>query len=149
MIYLGADHGGYELKEKIKRWLEAHHLPYEDLGAYSTSSVDYTDFALRVAEKVARGQPEDRGILVCSTGIGVAIAANKVKGVRAAVAYNLEAARRTREDNDSNVLALGGLTMDHDEALKILEVWLKTPFSGLERHRRRLKKISDYERSSD
>ena len=148
MIYLGADHGGYELKEKIKKWLKENGFSFEDLGTYSTDSVDYTDFALKVAEKVAKGATEDRGIIVCSTGIGVAIAANKVKGIRAAVGYNLEAARRTREDNDSNVLTLGGLTMDHQEALKIVEVWLKTPFSGLERHQRRVKKITDYEKNS-
>jgi len=149
LIYLGADHGGFELKEKIKEWLEKNHFSYQDLGTFSSESVDYPDFALKVARKIAEGGAEDRGIVICSTGIGVAIVANKVKGVRAAVAYNVETARRTREDNDSNVLALGGQTMDHNEALKIVEVWLKTPFSGLERHRRRVKKISDYEKEQD
>ncbi len=141
-IFLGADHAGFELKEEIKRHLIKLNVEFEDLGTNSTNSVDYPDYAFPLARKVLDSQGEDRGIMVCNTGIGSCIAANKVKGVRAALAYNQSSARRCRNDNDANVLCLGGQAMDHQLALRIVDVFINTPFSKAERHQRRLDKIS-------
>jgi ribose 5-phosphate isomerase B len=138
-VILGSDHAGFELKEKVKKTLERLGVPFEDLGTHSAESVDYPDFAHRVAEAVADGRYE-RGILVCGTGIGVSIAANRHAGVRAAVACSEETARLSREHNDANVLALGGRTIAPSLAERIVEVWLSTPFAG-GRHARRVAKI--------
>jgi ribose 5-phosphate isomerase B len=138
-VILGSDHAGFDLKEKLKKALERLGVPYEDVGTHSTESVDYPDFAHRVAEAVEKGR-YTRGIVVCGTGIGVSMAANRHPGVRAAVAYDEETARLSREHNDANVLALGGRSLDHGLAERILEVWLKTPFAG-GRHARRVEKI--------
>ena len=138
-VILGADHAGFELKEKVKKALERLGVHFEDVGTRSADSVDYPDFAHRVAEAVEKGR-YPRGIVVCGTGIGVSMAANRHPGVRAAVAYDEETARLSREHNDANVLALGGRTLDPDLAERILEVWLKTPFAG-GRHARRVAKI--------
>jgi ribose 5-phosphate isomerase B len=138
-IILGSDHAGFDLKEKVKRWLERLGVPCEDVGTHSTESVDYPDYAHRVAEAVEEGR-FSRGIVVCGTGIGVSMAANRHPGVRAAVAYDEDTARLSREHNDANVLALGGRSLDHALAERILEVWLKTPFAG-GRHARRVGKI--------
>jgi ribose 5-phosphate isomerase B len=138
-IILGSDHAGFELKEKVKKTLDRLGVPFEDVGTHSADSVDYPDFAHRVAEAVEKGGYE-RGILVCGTGIGVSMAANRHPGVRAAVAHDEETARLSREHNDANVLALGGRTIDPVLADRILEVWLKTPFAG-GRHARRVAKI--------
>lgn len=144
MIYLGADHGGYELKEKIKEHLRRKGLGLEDLGTFSKESVDYPFYAFAVAEKVRSSDSRDVGVLACTTSIGTSVAANKVKGIRAAVGYSEEATRRARNDLDANVLCLGG-EMDHEQALKMVDVFLDTPFSAAERHVRRISMIAGKE----
>lgn len=138
-IVVASDHAGFELKEKVKTHLERRGLAVEDIGTHSLDSVDYPEFAHRLAEEVASGR-FPRGVVVCGAGIGVSIAANRHRGVRAAVAYDENTARLSREHNDANVLALGGRTLDHDEALRILDVWLDAPFAG-GRHARRVDEI--------
>ena len=144
-VALGTDHAGFELKERLK--LELARLGHEavDLGTHSTDPVDYPDFCFPVAERVAAGAV-DRGIVLGGSGIGEAIAANKVAGIRASVVTSDETARLTRLHNDSNVLALGGRTNSHDDAVRWLRIWLETPFEG-GRHVARLAKILEYERS--
>jgi ribose 5-phosphate isomerase B len=143
-IALGADHAGYELKEALKGWLINHGLQVLDLGTHSTQSVDYPDYAALVGESVADHKVEC-GLLVCGTGIGMAMAANKVPGVRAALCGDLYTARLSREHNDANVLVLGGLLLGADMAADILQAWLETDFAG-GRHARRVEKIADIER---
>ena len=138
-IIVGSDHAGFDLKERVKEWLADRGLEVEDVGPASPEQVDYPDFAHRVADAVASGR-RARGVLVCGTGIGVSIAANRHPGVRAAVAWSEDTARLSREHNDANVLALGGRTLDPVVAERILEMWLKTPFAG-GRHARRVAKI--------
>lgn len=142
-VALGADHGGYRLKEAIKGWLDELGVAYEDFGAHSLDSVDYPDYARAVAERVASGD-FDRGILVCGTGIGMAIAANKVPGVRAALCHDVFSARATREHNDSNVLTLGERVVGPGLARAIVEAWLGTEFGG-GRHSQRVAKIRQIE----
>lgn len=144
-IAIGSDHAGFALKQRVRAELERLGHDVVDVGTTSAeTSVDYPDFAIPVAERVARGEA-DRGVVVCATGIGASIAANKVAGVRASVVTSDETARLTRQDNDSNVLALGGRTVPSaDEALGWLRTWLETPFAG-GRHERRVGKIADYE----
>lgn len=142
-VALGADHGGYRLKEAIKKWLGEMGIPYEDFGTHSPEAVDYPDYARVVAEKVAGGE-FDRGILVCGTGIGMCIAANKVPGVRAALVHDVFSARATREHNDSNVLTLGERVVGEGLARAIVEAWLETGFAG-GRHARRVEKIRSME----
>jgi len=143
-IALGADHAGYELKEALKGWLINHSFQVLDLGTHSTESVDYPDYAALVGESVADHKVEC-GLLVCGTGIGMAIAANKVPGIRAALCGDLYTARMSREHNDANVLVLGGRLMGADMAVDILQAWLETDFAG-GRHARRVEKIADIER---
>lgn len=145
MIYLGADHGGFELKEKIKEHLTASSVPVTDFGAFSEEPSDYPDYAFAVAEKVRDGGPEDFGVLVCTTSIGTCIAANKIKGIRAAVGYTEHAVERARNDVDANILCLGGGEIGPDEALRLIDLFLKTPFSQAGRHIRRLSKIQKRE----
>lgn len=140
MIYLGADHGGYELKEKIKEHFRAEGIIYEDQGTFSKDSVDYPDYAFAVSEKVRIGNPGDFGVLVCTTSIGTCVAANKVKNIRAAVGYSESATKRARNDLDANVLCLGG-EMNHKDAIRMVSLFLSTPFSNEERHIRRISKI--------
>jgi ribose 5-phosphate isomerase B len=143
-IAVGSDHAGFALKERVKRELERLGHTVIDLGTNSTESVDYPDYAIPVGERVTAGEA-DRGVVMCATGIGASIAANKVNGVRASVVTSDETARLTRTDNDSNVLALGGrTTANPEDALRWLRIWLETPFAG-GRHERRVKKIEDYE----
>ena len=142
-IIVGSDHAGFDLKERVKEWLEARGLAVEDVGTSSPQQVDYPDYAHLVARAVSSGR-RARGVLICGTGIGVSIAANRHAGVRAAVACSEETARLAREHNDSNVLALGGRTLDPVVAERILDVWLATPFAG-GRHERRVKKIDESE----
>ena len=144
-VAIGSDHAGYELKECVKAELLRLGHTVEDLGTGSaTESVDYPDFAIPVGERVAAGKA-DRGVVICATGIGASIAANKVEGVRASVVTSEETARLTRTDNDSNVLALGGRTAPSaEDALLWLRAWLETPFAG-GRHERRVEKIRNYE----
>ena len=144
-IIIGSDHAGLRLKERVKRYLKKKKIEYEDLGTESFTSVDYPDYALKVAEKVVKNK-NTRGILVCGTGTGMTIAANKVKGIRAVAAYDAYSARMSRKDNDTNVLGLRGRFFPFEKIRKIITVWLDTPFSGQERHKRRIKKIGDYER---
>ena len=143
-IALGADHAGFQLKEAIKGWLIEQGYQVVDHGTHSTESVDYPDYAAQVAEAVADHKVE-RGVLVCGTGIGMTITANKVPGVRAALCSDLYTARMSREHNDANVLTLGGRLMGHEMALDILKMWLGTDFAG-DRHRRRIAKIAELER---
>lgn len=144
-VAIGSDHAGHALKQRLAAELTALGHEVTDLGTDSPErSVDYPDFAIPVAERVARGEA-DRGVVVCATGIGASIAANKVVGARASVVTSEATARLTRADNDSNVLALGAKTAPSEaEAVEWLRVWLTTPFeSG--RHARRVDKIRDYE----
>jgi ribose 5-phosphate isomerase B len=144
-VMLASDHAGLRLKEKIKKYLARKKIEYEDLGTESFTSVDYPDYALKVAEKVAKNK-NTRGILVCGTGTGMTIAANKVKGIRAVAAYDAYSAKMSRIDNDTNVLGLRGRFFPFEKMKKIITVWLDTPFSGEKRHKRRINKIRDYER---
>lgn len=143
-IALACDHGGYALKEKIKGWLAEAGYQVRDFGCCSAESVDYSDHAIPAAEAVAKAEA-DRAVVICTTGIGVSISANKVKGVRCALCADTMTARMTREHNDTNALALGAGVVGENLAKEILFTWLTTPFSGAERHRRRIDKISAYE----
>jgi ribose 5-phosphate isomerase B len=143
-IALGADHAGYELKENLKSYLAEGGHAVDDCGTASTASCDYPDFAHAVAARVAGGSAE-RGILVCGTGIGMAIAANKTPGVRAANVTSETLAQLSREHNDANVLTLGARILDEEQARKIVDVWLATPFAG-GRHQRRIDKIAELEK---
>jgi ribose 5-phosphate isomerase B len=138
-VALGADHAGFALKEELKAWLLARGHPVLDFGTHTAEAVDYPDYAGRVAGAVSAGGAA-RGVLVCGTGIGMAMAANKVPGVRAAVCLDVEMARMSREHNDANVLALGARLTERGRAVEILEVWLATPFAG-GRHARRVEKL--------
>lgn len=138
-IVVGSDHAGYHLKEEVKRLLDGLNLPFEDFGTCSEAPVDYPDIAARVARAVASGA-FDRGILVCGTGIGMAMAANKVAGIRAAPVVDLESARLSRGHNDANVLTLGGRITPLDRASEIVRTFLTTAFEG-GRHQRRVDKI--------
>ena len=143
-IGLASDHAGFELKEFVKQWLEQKGWEYKDFGTYSTASCDYPDFAGPAAQAVASGEC-DRGIVCCTTGIGVSITANKVKGIRCALLDNPMSARLTREHNDTNMMALGAAVTGEMLALEIVDVWLDTAFSGVERHQRRIDKMMAYE----
>ena len=142
-IYLGADHAGFELKNKLREHLEKAGYKVEDVGAHELDPEDdYPHYAYTVASKVlGDDQPDAKGILVCGSGQGMAIAANRVGGIRAAVIWSEEGARETRQDNDSNVLALPARMIDETTALKITDAWLKEPFSGADRHQRRLDEL--------
>lgn len=139
MLLVASDHAGLELKEKLKARLDRLGVAYRDLGTHSPDPVDYPDFGRPVAEAVSLGEAE-RGLLVCGSGQGMAMTANRYRGVRAALPFDLETARLSREHNDANVLALGGRVLDHDLAARMLEVWLTTPFAG-GRHQARVMKI--------
>ena len=143
-VALGADHAGFALKDEIKRALDARGVAFEDFGTDGPTSVDYPDFASAVARGVSEGR-FDRGILVCGSGVGMAIAANKVPGIRAAAIADAESARLSREHNDINVLTLGARTTPADRALAIVEVFLDAPFEG-GRHNGRVQKIHEIER---
>ena len=138
-LIIGSDHAGFELKERLKQALDRRGIAYEDVGTHSAESVDYPDFAHQVARAVGAGEA-GRGLLVCGSGQGMAMVANKYDGVRAALAFDEESARLSREHNDANVLALGGRVVNAELAERILDVWLRTPFAG-GRHQRRVDKI--------
>ena len=144
LIALGADHAGWPLKEVVKAWLSGRGHEIRDFGTHTADSVDYPDYASLVADAVAGGAVE-RGVLVCGTGIGMAIAANKVPGVRAASCADAYTARMAREHNDTNVLALGARLIGNEDALEIVGVWLATAFAG-DRHARRVAKLAALER---
>ena len=143
-IALAADHAGFDEKEKIKATLDDLGIEYADMGTASTDSVDYPDYAKKVGDAVANGEFE-QGLLVCGSGTGMAIAANKIKGVRAAVAWSPEIARLARQHNDANVLALPARFMSDDEAEKVLKAWFESDFEG-GRHARRVEKIGELEK---
>ncbi|MDO4187912.1 MAG: ribose 5-phosphate isomerase B [Lachnospiraceae bacterium] len=143
-VSIGCDHGGYDLKEEVKAHLLEKGIEVEDFGTNDLSSCDYPDFGIAAAKAVAEGKV-DKGIVICTTGIGISIAANKVKGVRCALCSDLTSARLTREHNDANVLALGAAIIGHLVAVDIVDVFLSTEFSGLEKHSRRIEKIKAQE----
>jgi len=138
-IALGCDHRGFKLKQAVMEFLQQSGYSYHDFGCYSTESVDYPDFAQKVGNAVASGE-FDRGILICSTGIGMCIAANKIKGIRAALCHDTFAAERARLHNDANILCLRGENIEVNEALEIVKTYLSTTFEG-GRHIPRLNKI--------
>jgi ribose 5-phosphate isomerase B len=140
MIAIASDHGGYELKLKVEEYLKEQGLEYKDYGCFDLSSCDYPDFGRAAAEAVAAGEA-DRGIVICTTGIGISIVANKVKGIRCALCADTVSARLTREHNDANMLALGAGIVGPNLALSIVETFLNTPFSNMEKHARRVAKI--------
>ena len=140
MIALGCDHGGYELKQEIIAYLEKNHLEYKDFGCFSKEAVDYPEYAKLVGHAVAGGECE-KGILICGTGIGISIAANRIAGIRAALCADCFSAQATREHNDANILALGARVVGPGLAVKIADTFLHTDFSGDERHRRRIELI--------
>ena len=137
MIALGCDHGGYELKLEIKKYLDEKGIEYKDYGCDSLESVDYPVYAKKVAHAIVDGECE-KGILICGTGIGISITANKIKGIRAALCTDCFSAEATRLHNDANVLALGGRVVGPGLAVKIVDTFLHTEFSGEVRHARRI-----------
>ena len=144
-IGLACDHAGFGLKEEVKTLLKSMGMDVLDLGTFNGESVDYPDFGMLVAEKVSRGELE-KGILICGTGVGMSIVANKFPGVRAALVHELFTARCSREHNDANILVIGGRIVGTDLAKEIVKVWLDTPFGG-GRHKRRVEKIEALERT--
>lgn len=144
MIAMGSDHGGVELKDFLAGVLRSRNIDVQDLGTHGSESVDYPDFGRLVSQQVSQGEA-DRGILICTTGIGMSILANKYPNVRAALVQDRETARTSREHNDANVLVLAGATTEPALAREILEIWINTPFAG-GRHQRRLDKITEIER---
>ena len=144
-IALASDHAGYAEKERLKGVLDEIGVEFDDLGTMSEESVDYPDYARKVADQVAHGQVE-QGLLVCGSGTGMAITANKVPGVRAAVAWSEETARLARQHNNANVLAIGARTTPPDDIPKIVRAWFATEFEG-GRHAARVEKINDVERN--
>lgn len=145
-IAIGADHAGFALKEELRAALEAKGLEVVDFGTHSSESTDYPDYASAVAQSVSKGEAEC-GILVCSTGVGMSMAANKVEGVRAALAFNTDEVELTRRHNNANVLTLGARYNNLQQAEELVDVFLKTPFEG-GRHQRRVDKIASLEKSN-
>lgn len=142
MIALGCDHGGYNLKQEVIKYLESKNIAYKDFGCYSEEAVDYPVYAKKVANAIVDGTCE-KGILICGTGIGISIAANKVKGIRAALCHDVFSAEATRLHNDANILAMGARVIGAGHALKIVETFLNTEFSKEERHIRRIEQIEN------
>ncbi len=154
MLYLGADHAGFKYKEKIKEFLTASDLKFEDLGNLQLDPQDdFPIFAFRVAERVAKdlaeGDQSARGILICANGLGMSVAANKIKGIRAVLVTSKKVAQQSREHLDSNILCLGANTVSLSLAKKIIRIWLTTDFLPKERYVRRLKQITDKENATD
>ena len=139
-ISIGCDHGGLALKNTLVAYLQEKGHSVTDVGTHSLDSCDYPDFAAAAAKLVASGECE-KGIVICTTGIGVSISANKIKGIRCALLSDVVSARMTREHNDTNMMALGAAIIDPKLALEIVDIWLSTPFSGVDRHQRRVDKI--------
>lgn len=137
MIAIGCDHGGFELKQKVKEYLLAKNIPCMDMGCDGKESCDYPNFGHAVAKAVASGECE-KGIVICTTGIGISISANKIKGIRCALCADTLSAKMTRLHNDANVLAMGAGIVGENLALEIVDTFLETPFSGEERHQRRI-----------
>ncbi len=146
-IAIAADHAGFEEKEKLKKTLDEIGVEYEDFGTTSTDSVDYPEYGAKVGRAVASGEVE-QGILVCGSGIGIAIAANKIHGVRAAQAWNEETARLARQHNDANVLSIGARVIPEEEIPNIVKAWFDAKFEG-GRHEKRVEKISELENEQE
>lgn len=144
IIGIGSDHGGFDLKEEMKKFLEESGHEVKDFGTHSKESVDYPDYGKVVGEAVVAGEV-DRGVVICGTGIGISISANKVKGVRAALCGDVYSARMSREHNNANVIAMGGRVLGVDLAKEILGTYLKSEFQG-GRHERRVNKIAEMEK---
>ncbi len=142
MIALGSDQAGYELKQEVMKYLDEQGLEYKDYGSYSADPVDYPIYGKAVGHAVADGEC-DRGILICGTGIGISLAANKIKGIRAAVCGDCFSAEATRLHNDANILAIGARVVGTGLAIKIVDTFLNTEFSGIDRHQRRVDMIED------
>ena len=147
MIALASDHGGFALKEKVKAHLEAKGLEVKDFGTYNTESCDYPDFGEKAARAVADASCE-KGIVICTSGIGISIAANKVKGIRCGLCTSVTQARLTREHNDANMLAMGAGVTGENLAMDIVDTFLSTDFSHGERHERRVQKIAEIEQEN-
>lgn len=144
MIALGNDHAGLELKNAIKAHLDERKIEYKDFGTYTEDSCDYAVFAEKTARAVASGECE-LGILCCGTGVGISMAANKVRGIRAACCSDLFSAEMTRRHNDANILCMGGRVVSVERSLELADIFLDTPFSNEERHIRRIAQITDLE----
>lgn len=148
MLYIGADHRGYKLKEILKTYLTELGFKYEDMGAASYApDDDYPDFALAVSKKVAENPEENRGILICGAGVGVDVAANKIRSVRSALCFDAAQARASRNDDNTNILSLASDFTNEEKAKEIVKTWLETPYVKLERYERRLIKIKNIEES--
>ncbi|MBU4421645.1 RpiB/LacA/LacB family sugar-phosphate isomerase [Patescibacteria group bacterium] len=149
MIYIGSDHAGFNLKQAVKRYLSNHGYEYEDLGNLKPDKKDdYPDFGARVAEKVGVAPLKNKGILICGSAEGMGMVANKFRGVRAAVVYDKEAAKLSREHNNANVISISGWKLTEQKARAIVKEFLETKFSGEARHKRRLEKIRKIEREN-
>jgi ribose 5-phosphate isomerase B len=145
-LAIGSDHGGYELKEYLKAYFDKNHIEYDDFGTNSNESVDYPDYGKKVAHAVLE-KPYDFGIVICGTGIGISIAANKVKGIRAALVYDELTAKLAKEHNRANIIALGGRTTKKEDAIKIVKAYMDATYEP--RHQKRIDKIKDIEESYD
>ncbi len=146
MIYIGADHRGYKLKEALKIYLKELNYAWEDSGAKELiPDDDYPDYTLVVAKKVAENPDENRGILICGSGVGVDIVANKIRNIRSALCFDVKQAQMSRNDDNANVLSLSADFISESLAKEIVKIWLETPFSGLEHHTRRIEKIKEIE----
>jgi len=142
-IAIGSDHAGFELKQEVVKFLKRKKVFFKDFGTFAKESCDYPKIAFPVARAVSKGK-FDRGILLCGSGVGMAVAANRIKGIRAVNVKDLYTARQSREHGDANVLCLAGRRLSPKRALRILEVWLTTPFSGEERHKRRIRQLDKF-----
>lgn len=140
MLAIACDHGGYELKQEIISYLKSQNIAFKDFGCTSTDSVDYPEYGRKAAHAVASGEC-DKGIVICGTGIGISISANKIPGIRCALCHDCFSAAATREHNNANMLALGARVIGAGHALKVVETFLNTPFSNDERHIRRIDQI--------
>ena len=145
VILIGSDHAGFKLKEKIKIYLQKNKFKFVDFGTFDDKPCDYPDIAIKVAGEVSKSKNR-KGILVCGTGTGMVIAANKVRGARAVMCYDIYSAKMAREHNDANILCLRGRKFSSNKAINLLKVWINTKFSGKSRHKRRINKISKFER---
>jgi len=139
-IIIGSDHAGFNVKERLKKYFDRKKIKYEDVGTYSLERVDYPDYAKKVARKVVR-EKNYKGILICGTGTGMVIAANKIKGSRAVAAYDTYSAKMSRKDNDANILALRGRFFPYKKIQSMVNIWINTKFSGKSRHKIRIKKL--------
>ena len=143
-IFIASDHAGFDVKEKVKEFLDGKKIRYEDLSKKYKEGDDYPDYAFEAAKRVAKND-DSRGILICGTGTGMIIAANKVRGIRAVAAYDFYSAQKSREDNNANVLGLRGRNFPFAKIKRIISIWLNTEFSKKEKYKRRIMKIKNYE----